>query len=292
MAVLLLGVFLLMPILFPESSDTGAEQAKVLYELGVLQEYDGVYLAKNTKPAQAEAIVLRLLGSGDDTQAVQFYRYLEISTAPELSFPKDKETLTETEAYGLILGALGYETTPATTLDKAKAVGFGILREVRDSGVALTNGNFALILYESLLVRPPNAQNLPTYRILGYLNSEFKAALLENGLYDAIPEEYVPLFNAGLYKPDSFARLPEPGTTNQVEWTATYLNVGGTYAADYVANLLADGWTREGTYEVEGDPKATIEVIYRPLAAGSTQELGLVVKTYANNTVEWALFLS
>lgn len=291
-AVLIVGIFLLMPILFPESSDVGATQAKVLYDLGVLSDYDGVYLAKETKPGQAEDALLRLLGSGDATQATQFYRYLQIEQAPDLSFPEDKETLTETEAYGLILSALGYETTPETTLDKAKEVGFGILREVRDSGSALTNGNFALILYESLLVRPPNDQNYPTYRILGYLNSEFKDALLENGLYDAIPEEYVPLFNAGLYKPDSFARLPVPGTTTQVEWTATYLDVGGTYAADYVAGLLADGWTREGTYEVEGDPKAIIEVIYRPLSAGSTQELGLVVKTYANNTVEWALFLS
>lgn len=292
MAVLLLGVFLLIPILFPESSDTGAQQAKVLYELGVLKEHDGVYLAKEMKPGQAEDAVLRLLGSGDGTKATQFYRYLQIEQAPDLSFPENKETLTETEAYGLILSALGYEATPETTLDKAKEVGFGILREVRDGGQALTNGNFALILYEAMLVRPPNDQNYPTYRILGYLNSDFKEALLENGLYDAIPEEYVPLFNAGIYKPDSFARLPVPGTTTQVEWTATYLNVGGTYAADYVANLLADGWIREGTYEVEGDPKATVEVIYRPLTAGSKQELGLVVKTYANHTVEWALFLS
>ena len=142
------------------------------------------------------------------------------------------------------------------------------------------------------MVRPPNVQNYPTYRILGYLNSQFKEALLAHGLYDAIPEEYVMLFNAGIYKPDSFARLPVPGTVNRVEWTAMYLNVAGTYAADYVANLLANGWTREGTYEVEGDPAATIEVIYRPLEAGGTQELGLVVKTYANNTVEWALFLN
>jgi hypothetical protein len=108
----------------------------------------------------------------------------------------------------------------------------------------------------------------------------------------AIPEEYVPLFNAGIYKPDSFARLPVPGAANQVEWTATYLNVEETYGTEYVAKLLSGDWKREGTYEVEGDPKATIEVLYRPLTAGSKEELGLVVKTYANHTVEWALFLS
>ncbi|MBR5281046.1 MAG: hypothetical protein IKU26_08790 [Clostridia bacterium] len=289
-AAIVAGVILLAPILFPKSSDTGAKQAKALYELGILQDYDGIYLAKTTKPAKASEAILRLLGSGDDTQAVQFYRYLQIEQAPDLTFPKEQETLTETEAYALLLEALGYATAPAQTLNKAKEVGFGFLREVRDSGQALTNGDFALILYEALLVRPPNAQNYPTYRILGYLNSQFKEALLAQGLYDAIPEEYVPLFNAGVYKPDSFARLP--GSQNEVEWVATYLNVGGTYATDYVAALLKDGWTREGTYEVEGDPKATIEVLYRPLTTGSTQELGLVVKMYANNMVEWALFLN
>ncbi len=291
-AVLVVGVFLLLPILFPESSDVGAAQAKVLYQLGILPEYDGVYLAKETKPTRGEEIVLRFLGSGNETQAALFYRYLELDQAPDLAFPKDQETLTETEAYDLLLRALGYESTPETALAKAKEVGFGIFREVRDSGQALTNGDFALILYEALLVRPPNAANYPTYRILGSLNSHFKEALLENGLYDAIPEEYAPLFNAGIYKPDSFARLPVTGSANRVEWTATYLNVAGTYAADYVAKLLADGWTREGTYEVEGDPKATIEVIYKPLSAGSNQELGLVVKLYENDTVEWALFLN
>lgn len=291
-AVLTVVAILLVPILFPKSSDTGAYQAQVLYKLGVLDAYDGVYLAKTTKPAHTTDAVLRLLGSGDKAQAAQFYRYLQIEQAPDLSFPEDQATLTETEAYGFVLHALGYAVTPEETLNKAKEIGFGILREVRDSGQALTNGNFALILYESLLVRPPNEQKFSTYRILGYLNSQFKDVLQENGLYDAIPEEYVPLFNAGIYKPDSFARLPVPGAANQVEWTATYLNVEETYGTEYVAKLLSGEWKREGTYEVEGDPKATIEVLYRPLTAGGKEELGLVVKTYANHTVEWALFLS
>ena len=185
-AVLTAVVFLL----WPESSDTGAQQARTLYELGVLKDYDGVYLAKTPTPKQVEDDVRRLLGTGDGERATNFYRYLQIEQAPDLSISMERETVTETEAYGLLLRALGYTTAPSDVLNKAKEVGFGILREVRDSGQALTNGNFALILYESLLVRPPNQQNYPTYRILGYLTSDCKETLLENGLYDAIPEEY------------------------------------------------------------------------------------------------------
>lgn len=290
LVLILFCVCILNAGLSPESSDTGAEQARVLYEIGVLPAYDGVYLAKTAQPAETEMAVLRLLGSGDAAHTQNFYRYLTMETAPVLTFSEEKKSLTETEAYGYLLRALGFTVEDEEILTRAKEVGFGFLREVRESGELLTNGLFATLLYEAMFVRPDNPENYTTARILAYLNSDFKAVLLENGLYDDIPEAYIPLFNNGVYKQDSFGVLP--GEDGRNEWTATYLAVEQDYIIAYIENLLAGGWTREGTYLEEGDAPATIELLYRPLPENSARELAVAMRYTESGTVELALYLN
>ncbi len=289
MVLLLVSFCILTPRLFPESSDTGADQARILYELGVFSEYNGVYLAERVTPKLAQTTIRKLLGSGDAEQTAAFYRYLNLETAPDLTVYEAQDALTETQGYALLLRALGHFVEDAAVLDKAKTVGFGFIRDVRDSQAVLSNGTFAILLYEALFVRPPNTENYTTYRILANLNSNFKEILLNNGLYDDIPEAYVPLFNRGVYKPDSFASLP--GTQGRREWVAHYLNVDSEYIAAYIAGLLAGAWTLEGSYSVEGDTPAQMEVLYRPFPEDTQRELGLVLKYYSNGTVEWALLL-
>lgn len=289
MVLLLVSFCILTPRLFPESSDTGADQARILYELGVFPKYDGVYLAEGATPEIAQTAIWKLLGSGDAKQTAAFYRYLNLETAPDLTVYDAQDALTETQGYALLLRALGHFAEDVAVLDKAKTVGFGFMRDVRDSQAALTNGTFAILLYEALFVRPPNTENYTTYRILGKLNSDFKEILLNNGLYDDIPEAYVPLFNRGIYKQDSFVSLP--GTQGRREWVAHYLNVDSEYIASYIDGLLAGAWTLEGSYSVEGDTPAQMEVLYRSFPEDTQRELGLVLKYYSNGTVEWALLL-
>ncbi len=276
--------------LSPESSDTGAEQARILYEIGVLPAYDGVYLAKTAQPADVEHAVRKMLGSGEEANIRNFYRYLTLEVAPNLMFPEEKATLTETEFYGYLLRALGFSVVDEEALTKAEEVGFGFLREVRDSGEPLTNGIFATLLYEALFIRPDNLENYTTARILANLNSDFKTVLLNNGVYDDIPEEYLPLFNNGVYKQDSFAALP--GEDGKNEWTAVYLATDSVYVTDYINRLLAGSWTREGTYLLEGDSPATIELLCRPLPDDATRELAMAMRYNASGTVELALYLN
>lgn len=297
-AVLVLIVFcMLAPRLLLRSSDIGAEQARVLYELGILEDYDGTYLAKAAEPKATSQAVLRLLGCGDENQAPSFYRYLKILEAPVLVEPSaGASSLTDTQGYVMLLRALGYPedqlsgASSETVLSLAKQAGFGFLKDVRESGEALTNGDFSMMLYETMFLRP-NTAEFPVYRILAKLNSGFAELLMENGLYDDIPEEYVPLFNNGVYKQDSFAVLP--GTENRYEWTAIYTNTDAEYVASYVNMLLSGDWLREGTYIVEeGDLSATIELLYRPVSTTSTQELAVAIESYSDGTVKWALFLN
>ncbi len=290
LVMILFCVCILTPSLSPKSSDTGADQARVLYEIGVLPAYDGVYLAKNAQPAEVELAVLQLLGSGDMEDARNFYRYLTLEVAPNLAFPEEKESLTETEMYGYLLRALGFSGTDEAALEKANEVGFGFLREVRDSGVPLTNGVFATLLYEALFIRPDNPENYTTARILANLNSDFKEILLENGIYDEIPEAYIPLFNNGIYKQDSFGVLPAEDGRN--EWTAVYLATDTDYVTAYIEGLLAGGWTREGTYLEEGNFSATIELLYRPFPEDTTRELAVAMRYDTSGTVELALYLN
>ncbi len=287
MALLVVSLCMLAPRLFPQSSDTGADQAQVLHEIGVLTAHDGVYLAQTAVPEAVTQAALRLFGSGDAADAPAFYRYLALEQAPEFTFPKEQETVTETACYALLLGGLGYSDA-GNVLETAKTAGFGFMREVRDSGTPLTNGTFALLLYETLFLRPETA-DYPVYRILANLNSEFGQALLDNGLYDDIPESYVPLFNDGIYQADSYAKLP--GTDGRCEWTATYMATTETYVAEYIQRLLTGGWTREGTYVVEHETlPATIELFYRANPENPAQELAVVLKCFDNGLVEWALF--
>lgn len=282
-------VCILTPNLSPVSSDTGADQARVLYEIGVLPAYDGVYLAETTLPQDAEMAVRRMLGSGNSEDIRNFYRYLSLQEAPKFTFPEEKESLTETEIYGYLLRTLGFSVTDEEALAKAEEVGFGFLREVRDSGVPLTNGIFATLLYEALFVRPDNPENYTTARILAYLNSDFKEILIENGLYDDIPDKYLPLFNSGVYKQDSFAVLP--GEDGRNEWTAIYLAADNDYITMYIARLLGGGWLQEGTYLEEGDTPATIELLYKPLPEDPAREIAVAIRYDASGTVEMALFL-
>ena len=288
--LILFCVCMLTPNLMPKSSDTGADQARVLYEIGVLPAYDGVYLAKNAQPAEVELAVLRLLGSGDVEDARNFYRYLTLEVAPNLTFPEEKESLTETEMYGYLLRALGFSETDEMAIEKADEVGFGFLREVRDSGEPLTNGVFATLLYEALFIRPDNPEHYTTARILANLNSDFKEILLENGVYDEIPEAYIPLFNNGVYKQDSFSVLPAEDGRN--EWTAVYLAADTDYITAYIEGLLAGGWTREGIYLEEGDSPATIELLYRPFPEDTKRELAVAMRYDASGTVALALYLN
>ncbi len=282
-------VCILTPNLSPESSDTGADQAHVLYEIGVLPAYDGVYLAKTTLPQDAANAVQRMLGSGNAEDIRNFYRYLSLEEAPNFTFPQEKESLTETELYGYLLRALGFSVADEAALAKAEEVGFGFLREVRDSGEPLTNGILATLLYEAMFVRPDNPENYTTARILAYLNSDFKDILIEHGLYDNIPEKYLPLFNSGIYKQDSFAVLP--GEDGRNEWTAVYLAADSDYITTYIASLLGDGWLLEGTYLEEGETSATIELLYKPLPEDSSKEIAVAIRYDASGTVEMALFL-
>lgn len=246
-----------------------------------------------------------------------YYKYLDIEGVPVLLAPgsKTSENISSQEAYIMVATALGYTEQDYTIADEqtgeltqnifdfmmAKGFGFSIPVEKIDE---LTNGELACIIFEAFYSIPKGA-DIQVYRIRANINSDFKLFLLENGLYDDIPEEYAPLFVDGIYSQNSFfAFLGEnnDGTKPKNEWGAKYNFVKKNEADEYIELLKANGFIMDSQYKMEHDDSGlvnnyivtlmykTIDYEYNGAIIEMTSYCVLRFDT-DNNVLEWNLLI-
>ncbi len=241
------------------SYSVGYEEAILLGRLGIFTGYEeGIddtqfrdFLETKAKMGTAVISFKRMQGAynidGVDGQLLNedemylYYKYLNIDAVPDLmpAGAKADDPISSEQAYAMAALALGYvEEEPAVTAEPISE---------------LTNGELACIIYETFYA-VPNGADIQVYRIRANINSDFKRLLLENGLYDDIPQEFVPIFVNGIYSQNTFfAFLGEnkEGTKPKNEWGAKYVLVSDTEASDYIELLKTNGYKMDSQYKLE-----------------------------------------
>lgn len=245
-----------------------------------------------------------------------YYKYLDIEAVPMLApGSKSDDKISSLSAYVMVATALGYTQLDYTVTDaetgestqdiygfmKAKGFGTSIPVEQIDE---LTNGELACIIFEAFYTIPKGA-DIQVYRIRANINSDFKRFLLENGLYDDIPEEFVPLFVNGIYSQNTFfAFLGEnnDGTKPKNEWGAKYSFVEKEEAQSYIELLKLNGYTMDSQYNMEHDDSGfisnyiitlmykTVEYDYKGETIDMTSYCVLKFDI-DNNVLEWNLLI-
>ncbi len=265
-------------------SDAGKTELERFVRLGVFPAGTGAKVSDNITRLDAVLALEKLIGAGDELRAADYIRQL----GPELSvdFFADPDgtdanmdsTVSAAQAYFMCLKALNY---PADTAPEA--AGFGYYAGTLDSG-KLTYGSYSLILSELLGLRPAGT-DAPVYRITAAMDSGYLKLLKNNGLYDDIPAELVPVFSAGYYVPDSFSSASASGS----EWTARYAKVNAEALEAYFTELEAGGWILEGRYLPESEPDTTMYLYYKANSSAPDGEMGLVLKLTPDGMLTWAL---
>lgn len=265
-------------------SDAGKTELERFVRLGVFPAGTGEKVADNISRLDAVLALERLIGAGDELRAADYIRQLgpELSvdffTDPDGSAAETDSNVSAAQAYGMCLKALNY---PADTAPEA--AGFGYYAGLVD-GSKLTYGSYALILTELLGLRPAGTDT-PVYRITAAMDSEYFKLLKNNGLYDDIPDDLAPVFNAGFYVPDSFSAVSAASS----EWTARYAKVPAEALNAYLAQLEAGGWILEGRYLPESEPETIMYLYYKANSSAPDGEMGLVLKLTPDGVLTWAL---
>lgn len=286
-AVMILAVVCLWLPNRVRSSDEGLSQAELFVKLGIIDECSGEYLASYASAGECTDAILTLLGCGDPMEATEFFRETGLKKAPVFYMEnsgasiEEEQTVRMATFYAMCLRAQGYIegslTYSGSEISKmAKEVGYGFLTAesgALNSASLVTHGRMVKILYEMLMTKVSGGE--PVYRILGRINSDFLAKMIENGLYEEIPEQYAPRYGSGIYNINTFYSLEQ--TDGRMEWSADYIQTNAQEAKAFCTGLTEQGWAVEGEYYFE-ENYTVLTLLVKPHPEKPGMELGLVVR--------------
>jgi hypothetical protein len=276
-------------------SDTGKDESDLMVRLGVYSSVLGSDVNAEITRFDAALALEKLLGAGNENRMADYFRSLSFSQTVDLmTDPNGKQAdagdkVSGYAAYGMCLKALGYAAVSSgnygenAVYDLASSAGFGASGGLLKAK-KLKVGEFAVILSE-LTVLKPEGRSEAVYRVAADLDPDFFELLKNNGLYDDVPENYCPRFNAGRYVPGSFSYA---AYDDRKEWTASYVTDEEGLAL-YKAALADAGWTLEGQYSSETEPGTVIMLYYKTTDLSSDGEAGIVLKYGANGLLSWNL---
>jgi len=286
-------------------SDAGKTELETLTRLGIIDPENVPELEAEVTAYGLAGALERLTGAGDPTRAADYFRNFTLTydvdfyKAPSGTVLEPEAKISAADLYTACLQVLvydpftAYSSTDGTTgltgaeavLALAQAAGFGYFSDVQAADT-VTYGKLALTLYELLLLRTSGSDRT-VYMWLGDLDSSFRSLLLNNGLYDEIPETLAPRVAAGMYLPGTFLAAVKSGAGS--EWQATYVKVSEAEKTAYFTLLEAEGWTLETRLASETESGTTVSLYYKAYEQGTDGEMGLTVKYSADGTLNWYL---